>query len=224
MKRRQCLTLPSVLALSLLCIRPCGPAHAGPNAAGTLVVHEVGPNPTCDPYVGSPVPTCAEVDNNLNLNSSCPTWKVYAAFPTHSQPRLASVSFGVDCTQTGYLFFHATPTPGAGVSVVTTPDWPYAGSGITMTFDPPRSAPMNELLCFIFASYGYDDPQSGQIWGTVPHPILPSVFLDDSVPPLEDPIAAYGTLGFNVEGYTPCPQTPTPALETRWGRIKARFR
>ena len=219
---RSCHRVTSLLVVlgALICAVQPGGALAGPNAGGTLVVHEVGLNSTCDPWVSSPVPACAEVDNNLDLDF-CPTWKVYAAFPNNSQPRLRSVSWGISWNQ-AYLYVHATSVGNA--SEVTTPDWPAPGSGITLTYDPVRTAPMNELTCFIFAFYSYVQPMPGEIWSTIPHPSAPTVFTDDSTPPVEDEIAGYGTIGFGVPGFTPCPQEPTPSVETRWGRIKALYR
>jgi hypothetical protein len=84
-----CLTAPMLVP----------PLLAGPNEGGTLVVHDTGlsyteevssypsPPPTTDP------PT---VDNALPVGPPASAagwvWKVYAAFPTNSSPRLKAIT------------------------------------------------------------------------------------------------------------------------------------
>jgi hypothetical protein len=210
--------------LALLLVGFGGSALAGPNAGGVLVVHDAGLNPTCDPIILNPVPQCSTVDNTLDpLLFWCPTWKVYAAFPTNSRPRLKALRWGIDWTQSALIQAHAAPSPDPQAVVVqATPGWPGRGTGVDMTFDTVRTAEVVELYCFVGYAY-YHEQLQGTIWSTTPHPTGPTVFRDDSDPLVEDPIADFGTIGFGVAGYTPCAQ-PVPVVETRWGRIKADYR
>lgn len=210
-------------------------APAGPNAGGVLIVHDAAPNPTCDPIVFNPVPVCENVDNEISLTSLCPTWKVYAAFPPDAQPRLKSLRWGIDWpigTPPLYVGGVASPNPQA-VTVVGEGGWPItAGSGATMTFATPQTGTVVELYCFVAYFYTYGDPVEPFPWSTTPHPSLPTVFVDDAEPPVEDPIADFGALGFGMPGYTPCP-APLGAPgegsggEQRagtWGSVKNAYR
>ena len=187
-------------------------------------MHDAGLNSTCDEVVPVHLSSCEVADNNVDPTRSCPTWKVYAAFPSNSQPRLKSVSWGVNWSLS-YFYIGGGISQGQGaVDVVYTPAWPDSGSGVTMTFHATQTTPLVDLLCFVGYTY-YPEQLPGLIWSAAPHPTAPSVFLDDSVPPAEDPIAAYGTIGFGVPGYTPCPEPqPVPTVETSWGRLKAGYR
>ena len=199
--------------------------QAGPNFGGTLIVHEVELNATCEAVVSGPLSACAAVDNMVDSPFLCPAWKVYAAFPGNSQPRLKTLRWGISSSSDSLsVSSFVSPDPLA-VDVVPTWGWPYSGTGVTMTFHTVQTAELVEL--FIFLGYnGYGSPiPSGAVWSTTSHPTESSVFLDDSAVPVEDPIADYGTLGFGVPGYTPCPEPlPVPAVETSWGRIKADYR
>ena len=56
------------------------------------------------------------------------------------------------------------------------------------------------------------------------HPTGGGWFADDAVPANLDPIADYGRMGFNSNpGYLPCPDGPTPAVESSWGAVKNRY-
>jgi hypothetical protein len=217
------LLLSSALLIALL-LGWRSPAHAGPNAGGTLIVHDAGWNPTCDEIVGPVLSSCDSVDNSVDLSHGCPTWKVYAAFPGNSQPRLKSLRWGMSWdVATLYVGGRFLPDP-ASVEVVTTPDWPYSGSGVTLTYQTVQTTQLVALCTFVGVSY-YAGQLPGMIWHTTPHPTEPSVFLDDSAVPVADPIADYGTIGFLVPGYTPCPQpVPVPVIASSWGRIKAIYR
>lgn len=210
-------------------------APAGPNAGGVLIVHDAAPNPTCDEIVFNPVPACENVDNEISLTNICPTWKVYAAFPPDAQPRLKSLRWGIDWpigTPPFYVQGVPSPDPQA-VTVVGEGDWPFAaGSGATLTFATTRTGTVVELYCFIAYIYTYGEPVEPFPWSTTPHPALPSVFVDDAEPPVEDPIADFGALGFGMPGYTPCPAAlgapEEDGSDTRWegswGRVKAAHR
>ena len=82
-----------------------GRAIAGPNAGGTLLAHDTGIAYTSESSVyPSPPPSCdpLTVDSNIapEFSSSGWVWKVYAAFPAGSAPRLKALvlgsSFGAD--------------------------------------------------------------------------------------------------------------------------------
>jgi hypothetical protein len=192
---------------------------------GTLIVHDAGWNTTCDEIVGPQLSACAAVDNNLDptFSHGCPTWKVYAAFPGNSQPRLKALSWGMTYDLAS-LYLGGVALPGLEGNIITTPDWPSSGSGVTMTFDNVQTTELVALFTFVGFTY-YASQLPGVVWRTWAHPTVPSVFQDGSLVPVEDDIADFGTIGFGVPGYTPCPEPlPVPAVETSWGQLKAIYR
>jgi hypothetical protein len=96
-------TKPSVFfALLCLALLPPLPAFAGPNANGTLVAHdaEVSISNTNGAYcaLGVIPPDCESVDTRIDGATSAETaalFRVYAAFPTFSSPRLTGIDWGV---------------------------------------------------------------------------------------------------------------------------------
>ncbi len=73
---------------------------AGPNAGGVILVHAAGfaytgGNP-CDQ--GTAPDSCGAVVSEIDnaTSDSLRVWKVYAAFPPGSSPRLLGLTFGVD--------------------------------------------------------------------------------------------------------------------------------
>lgn len=122
------LVIPALLAL------PAG-SLAGPNAGGTLVVHDTGIAWSSDPVsLVSPSPaSCASVDNYLPLNAvpnrTGWVWKVYAAFPTGSSPRLKAVAFGETFTVPGVIVFTGgLPNPATDFEVEQD-GWPSTVGG-----------------------------------------------------------------------------------------------
>jgi len=219
---RQRALLCGSMALVLLLGGSGSSAQAGPNFGGTLIAHQVVLDSSCESIVGGPLSACSAADNMVERPFFCPAWKVYAAFPSNSQPRLKTIRWGFNTNSDslGAAGF-ASPDPSAVDLVLTYAD---SGVGVTMNFHAVQTSELVELYFF----YGYGFPggiPSGAIFSTIPHPTEPSGFLDDSAIQVEDPIAAYGTLGFGVPGYTPCPEPlPVPTVETSWGQIKADYR
>ncbi len=203
--------------LVLLVLAVAGtPALAGPNANGVIVVHDAGIVWTDDLPLppASTTPTCAEIVNEVAMGSnpydaSDPTvWKVYAAFPVESSPRLKGCGWGIAHPSAGggQVVIQANGAPSEAVFFLTSAGWPGDNTFIGMSFtDYVRTDPVDEL--FWFGGYAYageaGEPQS---FCVIPHEGESNrFFLDDAVPQNADPIAGYGCLGFGMPGYTPCP-------------------
>lgn len=167
-----------------------------------LVVHDAGLTCTADggPPPASPAPTCASVDHGLPRGlppfAEGYVWKVYAAFPQSSSPRLKALCFGA--------IFPPEVTVLAGgaeddVFELPTAGWPhYSGYGVMMSFLNRRTDTMVE--CYWLAGYG-----DGGEWQLIRHPTRMNVFVDDTVPPIVDQIMALGSIGFGEPGGTYCP-------------------
>jgi hypothetical protein len=194
---RQSFTLVASLGLAA-----ASAAWGGPNAAGTLILHDAGIIYTDLPSLcgqGSILSTCEQVDSRIDTNGeSSVVWKIYAAFPPcGSSPRLAAVYFGVQYDPEVYVLQQHS----CGTTETPTANWPASGSGLQVFWDPPRLETLAEV-CW-FAGYSYPAPATADFW-LGPHPAAGGMFVDDLVPPNLDPIAGYGTLGFNQPGQPVC--------------------
>jgi hypothetical protein len=193
-------------------------ARAGPNAGGVLWVHDTGLIHSTDPPGPpvSPAPTdCSGVDNQQALQEIKTVWKVYAAFPAGTSPRLKGVSWGLAIAAVGDGYVAIDPggcglpnADGPGTDLAgTRGGWPSTDGGMIEQFFPtgPRTATVVEL--YYFSGYGYGGlSRTPQSFGTVPHADAANrFFLDDATPHNADPIMGYGSLGFGQAGMTPCP-------------------
>jgi len=201
------------MALAVLAL-VSAPAFAGPNEGGVLVVHDTGLVyvPGSSDYPSDP-PTCDAVDAQDDLgNAEFSVWKVYAAFPITSSPRLKGVVFGISYPPfgDGYVLVLGAGLPTAGDLEVTQDGWPASGGSNGIAFLATKTAIVDE--CYWFGGYAYsasgNDPQ---MFATAPHSTNLSVFIDDAVPANEDPITAFGSLGFGQPGVYECPVIPTGA-------------
>lgn len=193
-----------LMALAVLAL-VSAPAFAGPNAGGTLVVHDTGLAYTTDSSsYPSTAPECAGVDNMGAGDGSWLVWKVYAAFPGNASPRLKALVLGGTFNASTYLLAGGLPDP-ANDFEITQNGWPLtSGGGVGISFAVVKTALMNEV--YWLGGYSY-----GGSWNVAPHPTQPMVFVDDAVPPVEDPITALGSIGFGAAGQTPCPpDAPEP--------------
>jgi hypothetical protein len=204
-------TMKRVLAvLTILCLTP-GSATPGPNAGGTLIVHDVhysytqASGPPEYPPPGDPPLDCAGVDNSLppaqGSDQTKRVWKVFAMFPPGSSPRLKALAFGEQIVG-GLVYLHTSGSPDpVNDFFIGQNGWPSeSGGGVGIVFGEVKTDLISEV--FWFGGYGY----AGAIWATAPHPIQQSVFGDDSFPGQTDPIAAFSSIGFGVPGTTYCPE------------------
>ena len=142
--------LPGLLVV-LWCLASV--AMAGPNAGGVLWVHDTGLAYSTDSpgSPGGPVPAdCSGVDNQQDLQEIKTVWKVYAAFPAGSSPRLSVVSWGlaVSAVGGGYVSIDAggcglPNADGPGTDLATTRNgWPDTDGGMIEQIFPirPRTA------------------------------------------------------------------------------------
>lgn len=221
---------PTKRLLLFLAVACCSAsmASAGPNAGGILVVHDTGVGFSSDtplPPVTAPPGSCRQVDNTSDLGipegNSGRIWKVYAAFPTGSSPRLMAVSWGEGLSSNGdgYVYIQAAglPDPVSDFEV-TWGGWPNTdGGNIGQTFTGgAKLTTITEL--YWFAGYGNGgtgaDPQMFCVQPTSgcrgclqsgETSMSGGTFADDSVPAQTDPVAGWGCLGFGQAGSTPCP-------------------
>ena len=192
--------LLATLALLLL----LGPAVAGPNQGGVLLVHcnpdvSVPQDPT---FVDGELAACDSAVVQAPVDSTV-LWFVYAAFPSDSSPRLKVATFGCefDENQVGLLWW-ATRPGAMEIRYEEVANWPYTGSGTAIGFSETLIGTVEEVYCF--AGYGPE----GETFSVVTHPDQGGAFADDGSPSLLDQVAGYGTLGFGtVAGINPCFQT-----------------
>lgn len=181
-------------------------ALAGPNAGGTIFATDANLVYTTDitNYCGlGTIPaTCDGADLQVNPGGQNVVWKVFAAFPQNSSPRLKAVAFGVSYDAGNILVNAFGPCPefelaGAG--------WPAPNTGTSVVWTNVQTGLLTEA--YWFAGYNYYGAGTFNLIG---NPDQGGNFADDSVPSILDPIAAYGSLGFDMAGTPGCPGTPPP--------------
>lgn len=198
------------LAFTIVLLQPI-PGAAGPNFGGVLIVHDTGLTSTGwdqPPPSGDPPATCEETDNEIPCGLGiCRAFRVYAAFPDWSSPRLKALAFGSAVSSSAYVYvlYWGLPDPAHDFEI-TQGGWPYAnGGGVGIAFGTVKTALINEV--YWLGGYGYCDG----IWSTAPHPVQESVFADDAVPPQVDPICGFSSIGFGIPGTTHCFGPPVGA-------------
>ena len=182
-------------------------AVAGPNARGTLVIH-VNEGLTYSfgaEYGGAgSLRSCRDAKTNVKRAHSreeSAVWFVYAAFPEKSSPRMAGVRFGVDYDSNNVSIIASGVSRLAELEQCTSRRWPKPGTGIGLRFTTTQVARLLEV-CW-FAGYNYSD--ESRVFEVRAHPTMGGFFLDGSVPVQEDPVAAFGQLGFGQDGCAQCP-------------------
>lgn len=184
------------------------PTLAGPNAGGTLIVHDtgLGYTDTSSLYPSTPPTDCASTDNEMPAgiapDSQGRVWKVYAAFVPGSSPRLKALAFGEAFDSERIVILSAgRPDPAQGLEIPQN-GWPSAdGGGVGITFGPAKTATIDEIYWF----GGYASDPTLCLWSTAPHPVQSSIFVDDAFPSHADLIAGFSSIGFGMPGTTVCP-------------------
>ena len=187
-------------------------AFAGPNEGGTLIVHA---NPslsytTDHGFCGeSGLTHCSMTQDSLPYEPGIPrVWFILASFGPSAQPRLKATSFGVAYDSTRLVVL-ASGT--CADFEIPGNRWPAPGTGTGQSWTECRTGELAE--CYWFAGYTYGEPGSPDTtsFAVVPHPRHGAVFVDDSMPPLEDTVLDFGRLGFGHSGFTVCYRMDSPS-------------
>lgn len=197
-----------LMALAVLALATA-PAFAGPNAGGTLVVHDTGLVYTVDSVsYPSDAPTCAGHDVNIPIDFTQAgwVWKVYAAFPLENSPRLKALALAATFDPTVIVLAGGLPDP-VGDFDIPQGGWPTTSGGADgISFGTVKTTNMVEV--YWFGGYAYGGPG---LFAAAPHPNPDNrFFVDDSVPPVSDAIVGYGSVGFGIDGVPGCPAEPVP--------------
>lgn len=178
-------------------------ASGGPNAGGTLVVHAVDAVYTSDNtgYCGEPLPrTCELVDSRID-DSSTHVWLVLAVFTNANKPRMRGVEFGV--SHSGVSILDWGTCADLDVSMA---GWPQSNRGTILNWAENQVERI--IPVYWFAGYTYGSAAAATFRVT-PHPVNGGHFADDYIPSHLDEVAAYGVLGFSVDGVAACPAVRT---------------
>lgn len=193
--------------LFLLVVGSAGPAHAGRNANGAMVVHTtdtVTYTSTAD-YCGAQFnnpSTCAVAGTRTDKPDSEPAviW-LLAAFLSNASPAVTGVQFGLEHNlPVDAGAFARYGACGSGVLELPDEGWPETGLGNTISFG---AATTSKLFPFYwFAAYGSD----GSYLGTGINPnSRHAIFTDDSNPPAEDECYNFGRIQWFAPGFNNCP-------------------
>lgn len=197
-----------LMALAVLALASA-PAFAGPNAGGTLVVHDTGLVYTVDSAsYPSDAPTCADHDVNIPLDFTLAgwVWKVYAAFPLENSPRVKALALSEAFDASVIVLAGGLPDP-VGDFDIPQGGWPLTSGGADgISFGTVKTTSMVEVYWFGGYAYG-----GTGLFAAAPHPNPDNrFFIDDSVPPVADAIVGYGSVGFGIDGVPGCPAVPVP--------------
>lgn len=192
-----------VVVAALACLTSV--ASAGPNAGGTIYAQDANLVYTTDITnycgLGTAPGACPDgVDTQINAGGVNVVWKVFCAFRQGTEPRLKAVAFGVSYDDSNILVnaFGACAEfelAGAG--------WPGNNTGTSIVWTTTQMGLVTEA--YWFAGYNYYGPG---LFSLIGNPDQGGNFADDAVPAILDPIAGYGTIGFDTAGVPACPEAP----------------
>lgn len=201
-------TRQSKLAFLLSCCAPAAlvltypaDALAGPHAGGTVLLHAApsvqytSGGHYCDPEPISCYEAITFVEPDANQATVC---YALAAFPEGSEPSLRATAFGISYDSG----LEIVESDHCADVALTTDGWPSTGSGIAITWTTPQTGRLVPMAWF--ACYASSDSVSAQL-SLTQHPIQESVFVDNSVVPVADPISDFGSIGFGALGHLACP-------------------
>jgi hypothetical protein len=194
------------LLVLVACCALTVPALSGPNAGGTLVIQNAGlPVSTVDPAAsicgqGDIPASCASI--NPRLDGSGPgdhrIWKVYAAFPASSSPRLMGISFGITYDP-DMLVITGEATHMCGDFELPDIGWPGPNLGNSVTWNSVQTSHLVPIYAFSGYALGPTYFFLTNYYGA---------FGDDAVPAHLDDINGWSTFGFGTDGVVVCPDGP----------------
>ncbi len=190
------------LSLGILVLLPTL-VLAGPNAGGVLFLDADTTAVADSSYCGvAPLATCSLSVVTLPMwNPTNTVFRVWAAFPPDSSPRLVGLTFGISYDPVKFVLSgYGT----CGDFELVGPGWPGSGSGTSMLWDTAQTSNLVEAYWFQGYAYSYVDGDTTSL-ALIPHPDQGGYFADDNKPSALDPIAAYGAIGFRTVGKLPCP-------------------
>jgi hypothetical protein len=191
----------------------CSPALAGKNQGGAMVVHTddayswtSGVCTFFDQWVTVP---CEELGTRTDKDDATPAliWFI-AAFPDYASPGVSVVYFGNDHPLPAYYHNRYGLCGPSGSLELPDGGWPDnpSGAGNSVAMGTPIVG--DHLFAFYFFDvWGYADVY----YCTAPNPLGGyAAYVDDSSPPVEDPIDLFGCVRWYAEGYNDCPGGPIP--------------
>ncbi len=190
-------------ALVLAGVTLAGRAAAGPNAGGVLFLAADTTAVVDSSYCGAtPLPACSLSVVSLPMwNPTTTVFRVWAAFPPDSSPRLKGLTFGLRYDPAKVVLLNYGT---CGDFELPGPGWPGTGTGTSMLWDAAQTSNPVEAYWFQGYAYSYVDGDTTSL-ALTPHPDQGGYFVDDAKPGALDPIAAYGAIGFGTVGKLPCP-------------------
>jgi hypothetical protein len=198
---------------ALACVS--GIASAGPNDGGTILVHDANAVYTTDNAtycgLGLGLQACGQADVVLEGSENVAmVWKVYAAFRDGSAPRLKGMTWGISYPGSVVLAAYGPciGDPNNGAAEFPGAGWPNSNTGTSLVWQNTQTSLLVEAYWFAGYSY-YGEAGLFQLQAHA-DPVLGGKFGDDSIPSVQDPIAGFGSMGFNTPGVVACPGTQEP--------------
>lgn len=193
------LTLMLLAGVSMVSGTLIQQATAGPNAGGVLLIHtNSDPAPPHGGYYDGGLAACsAALTQAPGSSEEYTLCFVYAAFPSHAAPGLRAVSFSFSYDPLSVEIWTYFPP---GSIVFTDVGFPAPGTSVIVYLPETMSDTLTEVCCL-------------EAWGLAGSSICvtPSQYPDwlgsfgNEDCELLDPITAYGSLGFGLNGTFTCP-------------------
>jgi hypothetical protein len=186
-----------------------GPALAGRNANGALVVHTTPENIYRFPnFCATATPTVCEELNPTSqddIDIATVIWFL-AAFQAQASPGVTAIQFGIQHSlPAGQGYFEYWRDCGPEPSEVPDAGWPeVSDTGNILSFADPV---YDTVFKFYFFAVWHDSEQDFVSIRTYPA-TDEAKFFDTTNPPVEDRIYNFGTIRWEVPGENQCPQPP----------------
>jgi hypothetical protein len=186
-----------------------GPALAGRNANGALVVHTTPENIYRFPnFCATATPTVCEELNPTSqddIDIATVIWFL-AAFDAQASPGVTAIQFGIQHSlPAGEGYFEYWRDCGPVPSEVPDAGWPeVSDTGNILSFAYPV---YDTVFKFYFFAVWHDSEQDFVSIRTYPA-TDEAKFFDTTNPPVEDRIYNFGTIRWEVPGENQCPRPP----------------
>ena len=214
------------IVASVLGVATCllmGPAQAGSNRDGALIVHadplvtySAGHDYCVNEYRGPS--TCSSARTRVDSfgSDAVLVWFI-AAFPENASPAINAVQFGIRTTLPDGAVVARGPC-GSMVLELPDRDFPENYTGTLVSFSTKR-----ETLVPVYW-FGIEGG-NGDTFGSAAYPgDGRAVFVDDGDPPVEDQIYRFGEVGWGTDGDNDCPTASYEVRTSTWGAVKGGYR
>jgi len=198
--------------IALLVLWPCATASAlVTNDGGVLLLHvasDIAWEPgEQDPCEGAPLESWDQARTRLPADGIPRLVVLYAAFPPDSTGEVAGTCWGVRYSEQVKLWSSGSCSPG-GFDLPNM-GWPASDGGISVVNQPFKLALKGKPVPLYWFAVSSKEPGFLEIVPN-PNPQLGGKFGNTDALAFLSPVAGYGRIGFDADGYVPEPGSRPP--------------